>query len=95
MKKTLEVNYYGTLEACQDLLPLIRARGRLVNVSSMAGSLHKFSPKLQTTFRLASTVEQVTKLMEVFKVAVKDGKEKEQGWPSAAYAVSKAGVTGM
>jgi len=33
--------------------------------------------------------------MEAFTSAVKDGKEKEKGWPSAAYAVSKSGVTGM
>lgn len=33
--------------------------------------------------------------MESFKAAVSTGNEKEQGWPSAAYAVSKAGVTGM
>ena len=33
--------------------------------------------------------------MEAFTAAVKEGKEKEKGWPSAAYAVSKRGVTGM
>lgn len=33
--------------------------------------------------------------MEDFKAAVNAGNEKEQGWPSAAYAVSKAGVTAM
>ena len=33
--------------------------------------------------------------MEDFKSAVDAGKEKEQGWPSAAYAVSKAGTIGM
>lgn len=33
--------------------------------------------------------------MESFKSAVAEGKEKQQGWPSAAYAVSKAGVIGM
>ena len=33
--------------------------------------------------------------MDEFTAAVSNGKEKELGWPSAAYAVSKAGVTGM
>lgn len=33
--------------------------------------------------------------MENFTAAVKEGKEKEQGWPSAAYAVSKTGAIGM
>lgn len=33
--------------------------------------------------------------MNAFTSAVAEGKEKEQGWPSAAYAVSKSGVIGM
>ena len=33
--------------------------------------------------------------MEEFKSAVKAGNEKEQGWPSTAYSVSKAGMTGI
>lgn len=32
--------------------------------------------------------------MEEFKAAVKAGNEKEQGWPSLAYSVSKSGMTG-
>ena len=32
--------------------------------------------------------------MEAFTSAVKEGKEKQKGWPSAAYAVSKSGVIG-
>jgi carbonyl reductase 1 len=61
----------------------------------MAGSLSKYSPSLRDAFLQASTVPEVTSLMEAFKKAVAEGTEKEQGWPSAAYAVSKAGVTGM
>ena len=33
--------------------------------------------------------------MEAFTTAVAEGKEKEKGWPSAAYAVSKTGIIGM
>jgi carbonyl reductase 1 len=61
----------------------------------MAGHLHKYSQPIQDQFLAAKTVPEVTKLMENFKQAVKDGNEKEQGWISAGYAVSKAGVTGM
>ena len=95
VKETLQCNYYGTLEATQDLLPLIRDGGRLVNVSSMAGKLHKYSPALRSRFLAARTVGEITALMQDFKAAVAAGTEKEQGWPSAAYAVSKAGCTGM
>ena len=33
--------------------------------------------------------------MEAFKSAVAAGTEKQDGWPSSGYMVSKAGVTGM
>ena len=33
--------------------------------------------------------------MDEFTSAVERGTEKEEGWPSAAYAVSKSGITGM
>ena len=95
VKQTLECNYYGTLEATQDFLPLIRDGGRLVNVSSMSGKLNKYSDSIRNKFLGAKTVGEITSLMEDFKSAVNRGNEKEQGWPSAAYAVSKAGCTGM
>lgn len=97
VKETLQTNYYGTLEATQDFLPLIRNNGRPVNVSSMAGKLNKYSPEITEAFYKAAKtdVPAVTSLMEKFKAAVEDGKEREAGFPSAAYAVSKAGVTAM
>lgn len=95
VKQTLACNYYGTLKAIQTYLPHIRDGGRMVTVSSMAGRLHKFSPEIQQRFKSASKVEDVTKLMQDFEAAVAAGNEKEQGWISAAYATSKAGVTAM
>jgi len=97
VKNTLHTNYYGTLEATQSFLPLIKPGGRLVNVTSMAGKLNKYSDPLRKAFIQASQtgVPQCTSLMEQFTKAVSDGKEKELGWPSAAYAVSKAGANAM
>ncbi|KAL8759052.1 MAG: hypothetical protein Q9184_003741 [Pyrenodesmia sp. 2 TL-2023] len=96
VKETLQCNYYGTLLATQSILPLIRAGGRLVNVSSMAGHLtSKYSRANISAFTSSTTVDEITKLMEAFTMAVNQGKEKEQGWPSAAYAVSKCGIIGM
>lgn len=66
-----------------------------MNVSSMSGHLSKYSSSIRSKFLSAKTVPEITSLMESFKAAVGAGNEKEQGWPSAAYAVSKAGVTGM
>ncbi|KAL8916693.1 MAG: hypothetical protein Q9172_006185 [Xanthocarpia lactea] len=94
--ETLQCNYYGTLTATESLLPLIRDGGRLVNVSSMVGHLNsKYSAAIRSAFASFKVVGDVTKLMEDFTAAVKQGNEKEQGWPSAAYAVSKSGITGM
>lgn len=95
VKETLKCNYYGTLEATRIFLPLIKDGGRLVNVSSIVGELRKYPANLRSQFLAADTVDKMTSLMEQFKEAVKDGKEEEQGWPRAAYAVSKAGCTGM
>jgi carbonyl reductase 1 len=66
-----------------------------VNVTSIAGKLDKYSSPIQERFRSAKEVSDVTRLMEDFTTAVASGNEKEQGWPSAAYATSKAGATTM
>jgi carbonyl reductase 1 len=93
VKETLHTNYYGSLAATQDLLPLIRPGGRLVNVASRSGQLNKYSAPLKDSFLSASktSVSACSAIMEKFIGAVKAGKEKEEGFPSAAYAVSKAG----
>ncbi|PIA97223.1 Carbonyl reductase [NADPH] 1 [Cercospora beticola] len=93
VKETLQTNYYGSLEATQDFLPLLREGGRLVNVCSMAGKLNKYSEEVRQAFVDASKsgVPDVTALMQRFQKSVDEGREKEDGFPSAAYAVSKAG----
>ena len=58
----------------------------------MSGHLNKYSDNIRRKFLNAKTVPEITALMEQFKEAVNDGNEKQQGWPSAAYAVSKAGT---
>jgi carbonyl reductase 1 len=83
------------LKATQASLPLIRPGGRLVNVTSTAGSLGKFSSSLASRFRAATAVNQVTNLMDEFTTSVAAGTEKSDGWPSSAYAASKAGATAM
>ena len=95
VKTTLQTNYYGTLKATQDLLPLIRDGGRLVNVSSAGGKLNGYSDEIRRAFLNAAKtdVPSVTALVEKFQSAVNDGNEKAAGFKSAAYAVSKAGET--
>jgi carbonyl reductase 1 len=97
VEKTLQCNYYGTLRMTQSILPLLKpaSTSRIVNISSMVGKLNKYSPTLTSAFRNASSVSQITNLMQSFQDAVEAGTHTADGWPSSAYAVSKAGVTGM
>ncbi|KAK2063315.1 carbonyl reductase [Colletotrichum caudatum] len=95
VKSTLACNYYGTLEATRAWIPVLKPDGRIVNVASVSGSLSQYSPEIKQRFLDAQSVSEVTKLMEEFTAAVEKGTHEEDGWPSAAYAVSKAGEIGM
>ena len=68
-----------------------------MNVTSMSGKLGKYSDAVREAVLKASrgTVEDVTVLMEEFQHVVEKGRVETSGWPSSAYAVSKAGATGM
>jgi len=94
VKKTLHCNYYGTMEATNQLLPHIKDGGRIVNVASMAGRLSsKYSDTIRSRFLNAKKTEEITQLMEEFTSAVSNGTHQKD-WPSAGYAVSKAGLIG-
>ncbi|KAF2107285.1 carbonyl reductase [Lophiotrema nucula] len=96
VKTTLGCNYYSTMEACHTFLPLLKpsATSRLVNVASTAGALNKYSDEIRNRFLSSKTESDVTAIMQDFVAAVEAGKEKEAGFPSAAYATSKAGLIG-
>ena len=92
VKTTLGCNYYGTLAMTEKMLPQIRDGGRLVNVASVAGRLgSKYSDAIKKRFLGAKGVADVNSLMEDFTEAVAKNVYQAQGWPGAAYAVSKAG----
>ncbi|KAF1978093.1 carbonyl reductase [Bimuria novae-zelandiae CBS 107.79] len=94
VKTTLGCNYYNTMEACHTFLPLLKPTGRLINVASVSGHLNKYSDEVRQRFLSAKTERDITAIMQDFQSAVEAGKEKEAGFPSAAYAVSKAGLIG-
>ena len=66
----------------------------MVNVASTSGALSKYSDAIRTRFLDSKTEEDVTAIMRDFASAVEQGREKDAGFPSAAYAVSKAGCIG-
>ncbi|XP_053561923.1 carbonyl reductase [NADPH] 1-like [Bombina bombina] len=93
---TLKTNFFATRDVCNELLPLIKPGGRVVNVSSMVSvnSLGRCSPELQKVFRSDTITEnELVKLMETFVKDTKNGDHQEKGWPNTAYGVSKIGVT--
>ncbi|KAF9698145.1 hypothetical protein EKO04_003732 [Ascochyta lentis] len=94
VKETLHTNYYNTLLACHALLPALKPTGRIVNVASSAGALSKYSDSVRARFLESKTEDDVTSIMKDFASAVEQGKEKDAGFPSAAYATSKAGCIG-
>ncbi|KAF2730503.1 carbonyl reductase [Polyplosphaeria fusca] len=94
VKTTLACNYYGTMEACHTFLPVLKPNGRIVNVASTTGKLDKYSEDIRARFLGSKTEEDITSIMMDFLKAVEAGKEKEAGFPSAAYATSKAGLIG-
>jgi carbonyl reductase 1 len=56
--------------------------------------LTKYSEEIRNRFLASRTEEDVASIMRDFTSAVAAGKEKEAGFPSAAYATSKAGLIG-
>lgn len=99
-KKTLDVNYRGTLNVCQKLIQsgLMPSGSRIVNLSSAFGSnLSPYSPEVQRRFRSSRedmTFDQLEELARQFEKAAEEGKEKEKGFGGRmrSYGFSKACV---
>ncbi|XP_042357892.1 carbonyl reductase [NADPH] 1 [Plectropomus leopardus] len=93
---TLKTNFFATGDMLTHFLPLIKAGGRVVNVSSFVGSrtLNQCSPALQQRFRSEDiTEEELEGLMQRFVDQTKKDEHKKGGWPETAYGVSKCGLT--
>jgi len=95
-RTTIATNYHGTHNLCKHFFPLMRENGRVVNVSSMAGTsaLNKMSKDLRGQFLDDSlTKEKLDGLMAKFTSDVGKGTWKEDGWPESCYGMSKAGLS--
>ena len=93
---TLKVNFTGTLNITRVFIPIVRPHGRIVNVSSSAGSLSRLQKHLQEKFSSPSLTEaELVDLMDQFVKDVASGNHTEKGWSNSAYGVSKVGVTAL
>jgi NAD(P)-dependent dehydrogenase (short-subunit alcohol dehydrogenase family) len=83
-------------QMCEAFLPLLNPeRGRVVNVSSGAGKLHRIPGEgLRERFRTAQAISEIDGLMSEFIQDVHNGDWEAKGWPNSTYTVSKAGLTG-
>ncbi|XP_059542399.1 carbonyl reductase [NADPH] 3 [Myotis daubentonii] len=93
---TLKTNFFATRNVCNELLPIIKPHGRVVNISSLLGSraLEQCSQPLQELFRCeALREEDLVDLMKKFVEDAKNEVHESEGWPNWAYGVSKLGVT--
>lgn len=67
-RETIETNYFGLLNVCKELFPLLRPHARIVNVSGTLGHLSRIpSKKLRDAFSSSSLTEsELTRLMNSF-----------------------------
>ncbi|KAK0320863.1 hypothetical protein LTR82_008181 [Friedmanniomyces endolithicus] len=92
-KRTVDVNYHGTLDMCQTFIPLLVPQARIVNLSSVGSSLKPYSAAMQARFRNPSnSIEDLNQLAEEYLEAVHTHSETAHGFPPPrqSYSLSKA-----
>uniref|UniRef100_A0A8D2ZTY6 Carbonyl reductase n=1 Tax=Scophthalmus maximus TaxID=52904 RepID=A0A8D2ZTY6_SCOMX len=93
---TLKTNFFATRDVLTHFLPIVKAGGRVVNVSSFVGAqaLSRCSPALQQRLRSEDVTEdELAALMQQFVDKSKTAEHEQAGWPETAYGVSKTGLT--
>ncbi|CAL1541210.1 unnamed protein product [Lymnaea stagnalis] len=97
-EEVCKINYFGTLDVCQELFPLLRPHARVCNVSSIncEFSLSEYSDELKAKVRKTDlTIDDITALVKQFVDAANKNQLKEQGFDSSPYGISKVGVSLM
>jgi len=94
---TVRINYFGTQSVCHALFPLLRAHGRVVNVSSVCGFLPMLpGEELKKTLASATLQEsQLDDIMREFVKTAKEGTHAALGWSNSTYVASKVGVSAL
>ncbi|CAD5215176.1 unnamed protein product [Bursaphelenchus okinawaensis] len=90
---TLKTNYYGTKRITDYLSPLIRQRGRIINICSQAGVMRGQykNEYIDLVASPTSTYEDIEKFIEIYKEHCLKGLPVGDGtFPKQAYSVSKA-----
>ncbi|KAL7532673.1 hypothetical protein ACHAXR_004777 [Thalassiosira sp. AJA248-18] len=98
-KPTLDVNFRGTFDFTEEILPLVRKGrdARIVNVASMAGRISQLrSKELRNKFSSPQlSKEELLALVDKFESDVKDGTHISEGWGNSNYGLSKLALIAM
>ncbi|HEY8427661.1 MAG TPA: SDR family oxidoreductase [Sandaracinaceae bacterium] len=95
-RRTIEVNFLGAMHLTDTLLPKMRNGGRIVMVSSGVGELSRFGERARRCFEDPElTRDELVTFVESFVLDVQAGVHEQHGWPSSAYAVSKAALNAL
>lgn len=95
---TNKCNFFGTLEVCNVIFPILRKDARVVHVSSLVSewAYKKLSDEWKQKMSASSlTAEQLKGYVNEFVVAAKEDQVEERGWPKSAYGISKVAVSLM
>ncbi|KAK3067043.1 hypothetical protein LTR53_016312 [Teratosphaeriaceae sp. CCFEE 6253] len=82
-RRTLDVNYRGTVEMCRAFIPQLAPNGRIVNLSSVGSLLKPYSAALQARFRdPQNSAADLDALADEFLASTNDIRSKQ--YPRAA-----------
>ncbi|KAL7552842.1 hypothetical protein ACHAWF_016088 [Thalassiosira exigua] len=92
-RPTLDVNFRGTVDFTEEMLPLVRKGddSRIVNVASMAGHLSQLrSRELRSKFSSPwLSKAELNSLVDKFESDVMSGRHISEGWGGSNYGLSK------
>jgi len=91
-RETIGINYFGTKNVTNSVLPLLNNGGRVINLSSGMGLLgNVYSDSVKSRFLEPQiTEEKLDTLANEFINHTKTNTYVKNGWPSSTYRVSKA-----
>lgn len=95
---TVKVNFFGTLDVCEMLFPILKQNARVCHISSLVSekAFPRISDVLQKRFKDENlTLDGLKALLSEFINAAKEENIEERGWPKSGYGMSKVGVSMM
>ena len=95
---TMDVNFFGLLNVCRALFPILKVSGRVVQVASGLGHLKRVkNTDIQEQLVSPSLREdELVGLAESYCTATVKGDASDSTWPTdAAYTISKVFVIGL